>query len=80
MHHEKVYAQLHIDDENNEVILDDVNEVLETMQITAENAEDESNHTTAAACIPFPEPIKAMSISCGFENIYEKVLKVQGHS
>ena len=70
---------MHIDDENNEVILDGVNEVLETMQITPENAEDESNHTIAAACTPFPIPTKTMSISCGFENMYEKVLEVQDH-
>ena len=49
------------------------------MQITPEKAEDESNHTTAAACTPFPKPTKTMSISCGFENMYEKVLEVQDH-
>ena len=59
--------------------MDDVNEVLETMQITPETVEDESIHTTAAACTPFPEPTKTMSISCGFENMYDKVLKVQDH-
>ena len=59
--------------------MDDVNEVLETMQITPENAEDESNQTIVAACMPFPEPNKTMSISCGFENMHEKVLEVKDH-
>ena len=45
------------------------------MQITPEKAEDESNHTIAAACTPFPKPTKTMSISCGLENMYEKVFK-----
>ena len=49
------------------------------MQITPENVEDESNHTIAAACTPFPKPTKTMSISSGFENMYEKVLEVQHH-
>ena len=49
------------------------------MQITPENAEEEINHTIAAACTPFLEPTKTMSISGGFENMYEKVLKVQDH-
>ena len=43
-------------------MLDYVSEVLETMQIIPENAEDESNHTIAAACTPFPEPTKTLSI------------------
>ena len=50
------------------------------MQITPKNTEDESNHTIAAACTPFPKPTKTMSISCGFENMNEKVLEVQDHS
>ena len=49
------------------------------MQITPENAEDETNHTIAAACTPFSEPTKTKSISCGFKNKYEKVLKAQDH-
>ena len=49
------------------------------MQITLEKAEDENNHTIAAACTPFPKPTKTMSISCEFENRYEKVLEVQDH-
>ena len=56
-------------------VLDGANEVLEKMQITPENA-DESSHTFAAACTPFSEPTKTTSISCGFENTYEKVLEV----
>ena len=49
------------------------------MQITPENVKDETNYTIAAACTPFPEPTKTMSISCGFKNKYEKVLVVQNH-
>ena len=49
------------------------------MQITPKYAENESNHTIAAACTPFPEPTKTMSISYGFENMYKKVLEVQDH-
>ena len=43
-------------------MLDGVNQVLETMRITPENAEDESNHTISAACTPFPKRTKTMSI------------------
>ena len=32
-----------------------------------------------AACTPFPEPTKTRSFSCGFENMYKKVLEVQDH-
>ena len=49
------------------------------MQITPENVEDESNYKIAAACTPFLEPTKTMSISCGFDNMHEKVLEVQNH-
>ena len=74
---------MHIDDENNknfsQKILVDVNEVLETMQITPENAEDERNHTIATACPPLPEPTKTMPISCGFKNMYKNVLEGQDH-
>ena len=77
MRYRRVYA--HWWRKQRKVILDGVNEVLETMQIIPENAEDESNHTIAAACTPLPEPTKTMSISCGFENMYEKVLQVQDH-
>ena len=49
------------------------------MQIPPENVEDERNHTIAAACTSFPKPTKTMSISCEFENMYEKVLEVQDH-
>ena len=49
------------------------------MQITPENVEDESNYTIAAACTPFPEPTKTISIFCEFENMYKKVLEVQDH-
>ena len=77
MHYRRVYA--HWWRKQWKVILDGLNEVLKTMQITPEKAEDESNHTIAAACTPFPKPTKTMSISCEFENMYEKVLKVQDH-
>ena len=49
------YRRVFIDDENIEVfwqeILDNVNEVLETMQTTTEKTEFES----AEACTPFPK-------------------------
>ena len=57
--------------------MDDVNEVLETMQIAPKNAEDESYHIIAAVCIPFPQSTKTMSISCRFENMHEKVIEVR---
>ena len=64
---------MHIDDENNEKflqeILNDVNEVLETMQ-TPENTEDESDHTIAEACTPFPKPPKDNVKFCRFEDMY----------
>ena len=45
---------MHIDDENMEVfskeILDDVNEMLKTMQAKNDNSEDESDHAVAEAC------------------------------
>ena len=47
----------------------DVNEVLETKQITPENEEDESNHLIATACTPFQEATRTMSVSYGFENV-----------
>ena len=46
---------------------------LSTMEIAETFAEID------AACRPFSEPTKTMSISCGFENMYEKVLEVQDH-
>ena len=75
MHHSRVYA--HWWQKQGKVILDDVNEVLETMQIVTKNAKDESYHIIAAVCIPFPQPTKTMSISCGFENMHEKVIEVR---
>ena len=51
---------MHIDNENREVfskeILDDVNEMLKTMQAKNDNLEGESDHTVAEACAQFPEP------------------------
>ena len=51
---------VHINDENKEVfskvIFDDVYEMLETMQATNDNSEDESDHTVAEVCAQFPEP------------------------
>ena len=59
MHEFATKEFIHIDEENNEVfrkeILNDVNEVLETMQTTLENAKDESDHIRAKACSSFPE-------------------------
>ena len=61
-----------IDNENNEKflqeILDDVNEVLGTMQ-TPENTEDESDHTNVKACTPFSKPPKDNVNFCGFEDM-----------
>ena len=72
---------MHIDDENNEmfsqVISDDVNEMLETMQTRAETMEDESDHAIVETCTPFPEPTKDKVNFCEFQNMYEKVLEVE---
>ena len=56
-------------------ILDDVNEVLETMQTTPENAEDESDHTIAEAHTPFQNQQKTMSIFVGLRICTKKSLK-----
>ena len=46
------------------------------MQATNDNSEDESGHTVAEACAPFPEPAED-NVSCsGFELMYEKALEV----
>ena len=66
---------MRVDEKNNEVfsqeILDDVNEVLETMKTPPE---DESDHTIAEAYTPFLEPTEDIVNFCRFENIYKKVL------
>ena len=72
---------MHIDDKNNEVfaqeLLNDENELLETMQTTPENAQDESDHANAKACTPFLESTEDSVNFCGFENnMYEKVLEI----
>ena len=70
---------MHIDDENNEKfsreIMNDANEVLETMRKTPENAEDESDHTIAKACSPFPKPTKNKVISLSLRVCTKKSLK-----
>ena len=74
---------MHINDQNckkiSQEILDDVNKMLEIMLKHQKNAENQSNHTSAAACTPFPKSTKTMSISCGFESMHAKFLKVQNH-
>ena len=73
---------IHIDDENNKVfsqeILDDENEVLETMQTTPENAEDESDHTSSLPKLEhhFRNQQKIVSISVGLSNV-RKILEIE---
>ena len=56
---------VHVDDENSEEffheILDDVNEVLESMQATNDN-EDENVHTVVKCCARSPAPTENMSL------------------
>ena len=71
---------VHVDDENREEfsheILDDVNEVLESIQATNDN-EDKSVHTVVESCAPSPAPTGNDVAFCGFEHIYNKVLEVE---
>ena len=70
----------HVDDENSEEflheILDDVNEVLESIQATNDN-EDENVHTVVESCAHSPAPTGNNITFCGFEHIYNKVLEVE---
>ena len=56
--------------------MDDVNEVLESIQATNDN-EDENIHTVVESCAHSPAPTGNV-IFCGFEHIYNKVFKVEG--
>ena len=71
---------VHVYDENSEEfsheILDDVNEVLESIQATNDN-EDENVHTVVESCAHSPAPTGNNIIFCGFEHIYNKVLEVE---
>ena len=71
---------MHIDDENkvfSKEILDDINKMLEAMQATVDNSEDESDHAVAGTCALFPQP-EQDNVNFGeFELIYEKVLEVE---
>ena len=70
---------MHIDDKNNEKfsreIVNDANEVLETMRKTLEKADDESDHTIARACTPFPKSTKNKAISLSLRICTKKSLK-----
>ena len=74
---------MYIDNENNEMfskkISDDISEMLETMQATNDNSDDESNHTVAKACAQFWEPAEGNISFCGFDLMYEKVLELEYH-
>ena len=71
---------VHVDDKNSKKfsheILDDVNEVLESIQATNDN-ENENVHTVVESCPHSPAPTRNDVIFCGFEHIYNKVLEVE---
>ena len=71
---------VHVDDENSEEfshqILDDVNEVLESIQGTNDN-EDENVHTVVKSSAHSPAPTGNDVTFCGFKHIYNKVLEVE---
>ena len=71
---------VHVDDENSEEfsheILDDVNEVLENIQATNDN-KDENLHNVFESCAHSPAPTGNNIIFCGFKHIYKKVLEVE---
>ena len=70
---------VHAYDKNSEEfsheILDDVNEVLESIQATNDNKE-ENVHTVVESCAHSPAPIGNMSLFVGL-NIYNKVFEVE---
>ena len=71
---------VHVDDKNSKEfsheILGDVNEVLESIQATNDN-EDENVHTVVESCAHSPAPTGNDVTFCGFEHIYNKVLEVE---
>ena len=71
---------VHVDDKNSEEflheILDDVNEVLESIQATNDN-EDKNVHTVVESCAHSPAPTGNNVTFCGFKHIYNKILEVE---
>ena len=71
---------VHVDDKNSEEfsykILDDVNEVLESIQATNNN-EDKNVHTVVKSCAHSPTPTVNDVTFSEFEYIYNKVLEVE---
>ena len=71
---------VHVYDENSEKflheILDDVNEVLESIQATNDN-EDENVHTVVKSCAHSSTPTGKDVTFCRFKQIYNKVLEVE---
>ena len=67
---------VHVDDENSEEflheILDDANEVLESIQATNDN-KDENVHTVVKSCAHSPAPTG----TCHFLWVYNKFLKLR---
>ena len=56
--------------------MDDVNEVLESIQATNDN-EDENVHTVVESCTHSPAPTGNDVTFYGFEHIYNKLLEVE---
>ena len=71
---------VHVDDKNNNEflheILDDVNEVLKSIQATNDN-EDENVHTVVKSCAHSPAPTGNDVTFCWFEHTYNKVNEVE---
>ena len=71
---------VHVYDENSEEfsheILDDVNEVLESIQATNDN-EDENVHTVVESCAHSPAPTGNMSFFVGLNTYSKKFLKLR---
>ena len=71
---------MHVDDQNNEEfsheILDDVNELLESIQPTNDN-EDKNVHTVVESCAHSPAPTGNDVTFCGYEHMYNKVVEVE---
>ena len=71
---------VHVYDKNNEEflheILDDVNEVLESIQATNDN-EDENIHTVVKSCAHSPAPTGNMSLFVGLNTYTKKFLKLR---
>ena len=71
---------VHVDDKNSEEfsheILDDVNEVLESIQATNDN-EYGNVHNVVKSCAHSTAPTGNEVIFCGFEHIYNKVFEAE---